>query len=424
MASGRPSVLVLNQYFEPDLASTGRYVAGIAKGLAERGFTVDVLTGEPSYTRDGPEAPRRESEGNLSVTRLPLFGLAGTTPFSRRLGVYLCYVTQGLVRAGWRLARHDYDVLLSFHNPPFLGALTAVLARVTSTPMAYAPLDVLPHSALEKFSFPGWFERFWLRAERWTLGQASAVGVLSGEMGRFYEHEFSVPREKLHEISLWALHRPEDGAGRSGTEDRGPLFLWSGNMGTLHRVRPFVQASREVERPHRMVFTGDGPRRDELEEAKSKGADQVILREYLPDDEYDALLQDADVGLIGLRPGASDYCVPSRALTFLASGLPVLVLCAGDNPLTRLVDQKHCGWHARSSAELVSIVGDLCRNTSRIRAASTRTRKAYQSQFSVDATIERFADLVTEAINRTGGRNENLDVAPRGSISRPEEHGG
>ena len=60
-------VLVLNQYFPPDTASTGRYVSTIASRLADEGFDVTAVVSQPSYGADLPLAPARESVDGVEV---------------------------------------------------------------------------------------------------------------------------------------------------------------------------------------------------------------------------------------------------------------------------------------------------------------------------------------------------------------------
>ena len=42
-------VVILNQYYVPDVASTGYLLHELAVELTELGFEVEVLTGRPSY---------------------------------------------------------------------------------------------------------------------------------------------------------------------------------------------------------------------------------------------------------------------------------------------------------------------------------------------------------------------------------------
>ena len=68
-AGRRPRVVILNQYYVPDVASTGHLLHELAVELAQLGFEVEVLTGRPSY---GPpeswqDCPLRETTDGVEI---------------------------------------------------------------------------------------------------------------------------------------------------------------------------------------------------------------------------------------------------------------------------------------------------------------------------------------------------------------------
>ncbi|HCT46621.1 MAG TPA: hypothetical protein DF699_15555, partial [Phycisphaerales bacterium] len=72
MAEASTRVVILNQYYVPDVASTGHLLHELAVELAQLGFEVEVLTGRPSY---GPpdtwqDCPLREEVDGVKVRRL------------------------------------------------------------------------------------------------------------------------------------------------------------------------------------------------------------------------------------------------------------------------------------------------------------------------------------------------------------------
>src|SRR5438477_2438148 len=108
-------VLVLNQYYPPDVAATGRIVATICQALAEAGAEVVAIVGQPSYVADATDAPDHETSANLTIQRVPMSGLRGRRKFAVRFFGYLRFLY-----GAWRKAVRSEppNLVVTFHNPP------------------------------------------------------------------------------------------------------------------------------------------------------------------------------------------------------------------------------------------------------------------------------------------------------------------
>ena len=65
-------VVILNQYYVPDVASTGHLLFELAENIASQGAEVSIITCRPSY---GPKdswqkCPRNEEKGGVKVHRM------------------------------------------------------------------------------------------------------------------------------------------------------------------------------------------------------------------------------------------------------------------------------------------------------------------------------------------------------------------
>src|SRR5438034_5713432 len=116
------ALLILTQYFHPDVAGTGQILTELAVGLRQKGMRVRVITGQPSYTAV-PRAPRREFHEGVEVERLPL------PRFDRRK--FLGRVASAVVFCSLVLARlilsRDRDPVLVVTNPPVLPFVALLL---------------------------------------------------------------------------------------------------------------------------------------------------------------------------------------------------------------------------------------------------------------------------------------------------------
>ena len=64
----RKKLLVVNQYYAPDLAATGQIAADICEDLVQQSIETYVITGKPSYASFSPEAPEFEKLNGVKVS--------------------------------------------------------------------------------------------------------------------------------------------------------------------------------------------------------------------------------------------------------------------------------------------------------------------------------------------------------------------
>ena len=118
-----PRILLINQYFAPDIAATGQYAADICRDLAKLGFDIYVISGQPSYTSCLPLAPKYELMAGVHVYRVFLGKNSGRENFKNRTLGYIRFLC-GAWKAGRKLVKsRKFQIVATFHNPPFIGFL-------------------------------------------------------------------------------------------------------------------------------------------------------------------------------------------------------------------------------------------------------------------------------------------------------------
>ena len=137
-------LLVINQYFYPDLASTGLYATDICEGFSKNGFDVYVVTGEPSYSVNSPNAPSFEILNGVKVHRVSLGNVKGREANKTRFIGYIRFLKGARKIARSLLKSNKFNIILTFHNPPFVGFLGALLAKKYKTKFIYIPYDIHP----------------------------------------------------------------------------------------------------------------------------------------------------------------------------------------------------------------------------------------------------------------------------------------
>ena len=112
---------ILNQYYPPDLAPTGRLAASLAEHRAEMGDQVSVVTGRGRYASATVLVPAAGAS-QVRIHRLWTPGL-GRGNLARRVIDYAWFYLAAVVRL---LSLPRQDVIVTLTTPPFV-AWAAVL---------------------------------------------------------------------------------------------------------------------------------------------------------------------------------------------------------------------------------------------------------------------------------------------------------
>lgn len=403
-APGR-KLLVVNQYYAPDLASTGQLAAEICEGLAGRGFQVRVVTGQPSYTSDAPEAPPQEVLNGVTVYRVSLGGARGRERFRTRLAGYVRFLWGAFRRARSLIQAERPETVLTFHNPPFVGLIGAYLARRYGLRYVYVLYDIHPDILMAT----GWVRLprpaiwLWERVHRWVLRRADAIVVLGAGMKQTLVRRKGVPSEKVRVIPVWG--RPELAPAPKaqpvrnelGLKDDELLLLYSGNMGIMHLLDPILDAATLLqEHPVRFLFVGDGTKREHLiKRVRRERIRQVDFLPFQPEERFKQLVSAADACLVALQPVLERLALPSRAFTFLSAGRPLITLMAPEADIARLVVEEHCGWNVTDGGELAELIRSLLQDRGALDRRGERAREVYEARFRREKIIEEYVEVLS-----------------------------
>ena len=343
MASSRPTLVVLNQYYAPGYESTAHLLTELCEALADD-FDVTVVTG----TVYGAPKPERTVRNRVQIVRV------GSTSYDRSRLVlrglnYVSYIGLALL-AG--LQHRRPELVLCMSDPPFVSAVGVVVARRHRVPLLVVTQDVFPEIAvalgrLDNRIIVGVLDRL----VRFGLSHATRVVAIGDQMRRrlvakgvnadaitvipnWTDTESLVPREHAN---TWA--HEQELTGRF-------VVMHSGNLGYAQDLETLLYAATHLRDLDdlELVLIGSGARGVALADlAKRLELGNVRFLPYQPRDRLAESLSAAHVHVVGLAPGLAGYVVPSRLYGILAVGRPVIVYADEDSETAGIVRAHGCG---------------------------------------------------------------------------------
>jgi glycosyltransferase involved in cell wall biosynthesis len=345
------SILLMTQYFPPEVGATQSRMQSFAEYLAERGHQVTVVAEFPNHPLGviPPEYHGHIADDDRSnayrILRVWVKTSAEKTQMTR-LSFYLSYMALATAVAP---AAGRADVVLATTPPLFAGLAGLATARMMGAPFVLDVRDLWPAAATSLMQIdPGWETRVAEAIERRLYRGAAVVTAVTQP---FVEHVDSIrvdgtaPTMLLPNGTLerfFADVAPAD-ADRLGAGPDEFLVAFAGTMGIAQALPSAIEAAEKLNGNVKLAFIGEGPMKEIVTRlAQEKALDNVTFHSQRPVEEIPAVLAGADALLVSLSSHPTfEQFVPSKMIDFMAAGRPILLAAAGES--ARLLESARAG---------------------------------------------------------------------------------
>jgi len=406
MAEQKTKVVILNQYYVPDVASTGHLLHELAVELAQLGFEVEVLTGRPSY---GPkdtwqDCPLKETVDGVKVHRLKVARFDKNFLPGRAFN-YLTFVIP-MVLSVLLKSRKD-TVYLYTTNPPFLGAigwLVSLFRRhhyVTLLHDAHPQLGVW----VGTFKKGSMIERVWMALNRRKYKRTSEAIVLCSAAKKLVAETYPITSEHIHVIPNWAdgedlfpIPKTDSQIAKENEFIDDFILLYSGNMGLYYDFDTVLEAAKLLENePFKLVLVGGGGKKTQIENyIKEHNMTNVVMLPYQPFERLNESLNSCDASLVTIAEGIEGISFPSKLYTSLAVGKAIVALSEDWSELRQIVEHNNCGiWSALGDSEgLASKLRGMIRDKEATKTMSNNARLVFEKGYTRQVCAAKYAEVL------------------------------
>ncbi len=378
----------------------------LSRELARRGHRVEHLYSASFVNGKGDVAVPAELADRLRIRSLDDGRAFVKYSMPRRVATELRY-GGSLVR---RFRALRPDVVLTADDPPVAKALLTAWVRWSRTPWVLWQQDLL-HLAVEHLAVehPARLRR--LAAAVVRTGERAAaraathvVCISPGFVDELVA--IGVPREKCTVIPNWApidhiapLPRENAWKVRHGLDGR-RVVLYAGTLGLKHDPALLLDVARRLRAlPGTvLVVVSEGLGADHLAAAKAaEGLDTLELLPFQPYEDLPLVLAAADVALAVLDESADAVSVPSKVLSHLASGRPIVASIPSGNLAAEVVVDSGAGMVADPAdpqAFVDAVVGLLTGPAETRERLGANGRAHAEAHFGIDRITDRFLALL------------------------------
>ena len=399
-------ILLLNQFYPPDVAATGQLLGDVAGALAQRGHEVHVLCSRGAYA-GGPveRGPDAAPEG-VTVHRVAACGF-GRRNLPGRIADYVSFYVLAMWRA---IAVGRMDVCLCLTTPPFIGLVGLVLRLLRGTRVVLWSMDLYPQVAIAygyiKPRCPLGKLMAWL--SRRLYRRASKVIALGEVMAQRLAAAGADPAaiETVHNWVPGEIVSPmppeESKARRKWNKDGRVTLMYSGNLGVGHELDTVLHAANRLDRSAnlRLLFVGEGKMRARLIAlAGELGLNNVGFCPSQPLAALSDSLAAGDIHVISQRGGTEGLIVPSKLYGIMAAGRPVVFIGPDQCEVAQIIRDSGsgiivaCGDCERAAEAIKSLIDD---RPLRERMGA-RGKEFYKRHFGLRRSVAAIAEIIENA---------------------------
>lgn len=338
--------------YAPEPTGFAPKATALAEHLARQGHSVSVFTGfpfAPEWRRRAEDRGRffsKERRSDVTVHRVTHYIARRPSSFLQRALMEGSFSAAAFVAILASLLKRNGrpDAVLYIGAQPAAAMLARIVSALAGCPYFVNVTDLAARAALDVGILGGRLSRILEAFELAAYRKAAGAGVLC----RSFEEalvDAGYPRDRIHLLrdptDLEQIRPVEpDGVFRAryGIPADACVVMYAGSMGRKQGLMNVLAAATRTRSANICwVLVGGGETHNELVETAGQHGLDAIVR-FVPfqrDDELSAMFAAADVLLLNQIAAIKDTVIPSKLLTYMASGRPVL---AAVNPTSQAAE--------------------------------------------------------------------------------------
>jgi glycosyltransferase involved in cell wall biosynthesis len=397
-------IIILTQYFPPEVGAPQNRLYEIAIRLLNMGVDIEILTAMPNYpSMEIQKAYKgkwyvKENTDGLVVHRAWIWVGKNKSIFSRLLN-YFSFVFTSMWIGYFKSGKADY---IFCESPPlFLGISAVFLKKIKRAKLIFNVADLWPESAEKLGIINNRFllnvstrlEEYFYSSSALITGQAQ--GIVKNIKGRF-------PAKTVYWLPNGvdlSFYNPDkinsDWREQNGVLPDDFIILYAGIIGHAQALEIMLKAAKATAGlpSIKWVLLGAGPEKDKLLSMKEEmSLGNVYFYPPIPKLDMPKVWKAADVGIIPLRRlDLFKGIIPSKIFEAMAMQKPLLMGVEGEAEDLFIKDaEAGLAYIPEDSEDLVKKTLSLYNNKAEIKRFGENGRNYVETNFNRDIIAEQF----------------------------------
>jgi glycosyltransferase involved in cell wall biosynthesis len=399
-------LILISQYFYPEMISTGHILTELIIELVKQGIKANVVCAQPTYYSND-KVDKDITYKGINIKR------TDNTQFDKNsLKGKIFNSFSFFVIALWFLLKEKgrHPIVL-VTNPPFLGLIGLICRILKRRSYLLIIHDLYPDIAINMgyLRHDSLLALLWNRINQKIYKAASFIVVLGRDVQKNNKDQLPVEQhEKVVFIPNWAdsdlicpvdpIHNPF----MTALDLNGKFLVqYSGNMGLTHDMETIIEAAqvlRDNEDIHFILIGGGGKLSKIKKMVGNYELSNVSFLPYQPRETLKYSLCSSHVSIISLERGAEGLSVPSKLYGIMASGRPIIAIMSENTEVALTLKEFKCGIviPPKDVLSLVKSITWLKDNESERKMMGLKAYNAFLKNFTVQHCAEQYHHLLKQ----------------------------
>ena len=398
----------LCQFFYPETVSSATLPYDTAKYFALQGYSVGALCGYPKEYTDKKRLPNKETVQGIEINRIRYLQMKRNKSFGRVIN-YFSFVFKTILHI---FSLNSYKCIFVYTNPPILPLVAIVANKLFKTKIIFVAYDVYPEiaQATKSIGEGSLISKFMNAINNQLYQRATCVVAMTEEMKEFLlKNRKQLTYDRITVIPNWAHEKYERHSStldynKFGYKDNQFIVSYFGNMGTCQDIDTMMGAA-ELLRDNdsiRFLIAGHGNKKQRvLQWIEEKELSNVKMVDYLIGNEFNTALSISSCSIVSLEKGLNGTCAPSKYLSYLQAGCPIIAIVDRNSYLWNEVKQEKIGVSIEQG-DNVHLAEELLRlesNRDLCKMMSEKSEKLYQRKYAFDIAMKKYHQMISSFID-------------------------
>ncbi len=399
------NLIIVNQYFPPDFASTGQLIEELTHNLRNENFNVKVLTGMPAYNFNQKFAKPFEKRKKTVVIRSKLSRIIpkklkgkifNSVLFCLRVLTHLLFLNK------------KNHLIIYTTEPAYLPVFAWVYHKIKRIPYIILIYDIFPEilNDLELMSKDNFIIKIWRKLNKLSFDSSKEIIVLSSAMKNKIHNNYLIPTKKINNIPSWAdeksiYYRPKSKNYflKKNKLENYFIVLYSGNQGRCHDLNTLLNAAKILKNKKDILFlfVGDGFQNKSLKkECINNNIKNCMFLPFQEKKDLPFILSSASIGVVTLSKKISGLLVPSKLYGHLACGTPIAAISGKGSYIEKLIKQHNCGkWFENGNHEdLAEWILKVYQSEEKSKKMGESSLNLFLKEFTLDIVSKKYLKII------------------------------
>jgi len=240
--------------------------------------------------------------------------------------------------------------------------------------------------------------------ERRAALMSDAIVVITDHFKTTLIDQFKISSEKIFVIENWApldeiTPQPRLNPWSAAHKiDDIRTVLYTGTLGMKHDPSKLLALAETLEKRGgaKLIITSEGPAADWLKnEAHKRALKSMHILPFQPFSDYPSVLGSADILVSIIEEEAGSYSVPSKVLSYLCAGRPIILSGPETNAAAQIIRRNKTGAviAPNETKQFVDEVLAYLDNDAMRTEAGLKARSYAQSAFDIRSKADKFEEI-------------------------------